>query len=532
MTASHIPARADADGSPAFPTKATDPMRHLLLFPLLLASAAVRGQDSPAGRIAPFLTADTVAVARVDLARVDVGVAFDRLGPFLALSGNDVGALRRAAEAATGGLRKAGATEVFLILGSGDLPHGSPALVVSAPAGTDPQAVADALGIPKPAPDSGRVIEAKDGAIYIGPVAAHPRAGVGALVREGLAEAFAAADAPVQLVLAPSEDHRRALRETLPDLPPDFGGVTGEQLAAGLRWAALGVSFEPKLSARLVVRSESEQAAESLLAALTAGLRRLSTAPEVLRQFPPMPTLVGSLIPKREGDRLVLVADEAIDAAGKILGGLTATARAEAGKAQSMNHLKQLGLAFHNFADNWGSFPPSAGYAGEKPLLSWRVYLLPYLEQQALYQEFRLDEPWDSEHNRKLVERMPEVFKSPNVAAPAGHTAFLVPTGEGLTFGGREGLRLKDVTDGLSNTLLVVEAPATKAVPWTKPEDLAITPEAPLAGLVGGREAFAALIADGSARRFSKGIDAQEFLKLLTPAGGEVVDWAGVDRPE
>jgi len=507
-------------------------MRHLLLFPLLLASAAARGQDSPADRVAPFLTADTVAVARVDLDRVDAGAAFDRLGPFLALSGNDVDELRRAAEGAADKLRKVGVKEIFVVLSSGDLPHGSPALVVTAPAGTDPRAVADALGIPKPAPDSGRVIETRNGAIYIGPGAAHPRADIGAPVREELAEAFAAADAPVQLVLAPSEDHHRALRETLPDLPPDFGGVTGEQLAAGLRWAALGVSFEPKLSARLVVQSESEQAAESLLATLTAGLRRLSTAPEVLRQFPLMPMLVGSLLPKREGDRLVLTADEAIDAAGKIFGGLAATARAGAGKAQAMNNLKQLGLAFHNFADNWGSFPPAAGYAGDKPLLSWRVYLLPYLEQQALYQEFRLDEPWDSEHNRKLIDRMPEVFKSPNVAAPAGHTAFLVPTGEGLTFGGRTGLRFQDVTDGTSNTLLVVEAPAAKAVPWTKPEDFAVDPQAPLAVLVDGREAFAALIADGSVRRFSKGIDPQEFLKLLTPAGGEVVDWAGVDRPE
>lgn len=507
-------------------------MRYALLIPLLLLTAAAPGQDSPADRIAPYLTDDAFAVARVDLAAVNVEAAFQRLGPFLALSGEDVDDLRRRAGLVEG-LRKAGARELFAVVATADLPQHAPAVVVTTAADADTKAITAAFGLADPAPNSDETVAARDHAVYIGSKATLKRlTDAKPSPRPGLADAFAAvADSPVQIVLTLSADQRRVLREMLPDLPPDFGGLTGQQLAAGLGWAALGVSFEPKLSTKLIIQADSDQAAQALEAAATAGLRRLSTDPEVLKHFPPMPLFVGSLLPKRDGSRLVLSADEAIDAAGKLLGGLAGQARQASGRSEAMNHLKQIGLAFHNFNDAYGSFPPSASYSGDKPLLSWRVYLLPYLDQQALYEQFHLDEPWDSEHNRTLVDKMPEVYRSPNVKTPPGHTVFLVPTGTGLLFGGKAGLRIQDITDGTSNTVLVLEATADKAVPWTKPEDLPIDPKNPLAGLTNGRERFNALIADGSARTIPAKANPQEFLKFLTPAAGEVADWEKIDRP-
>ena len=68
----------------------------------------------------------------------------------------------------------------------------------------------------------------------------------------------------------------------------------------------------------------------------------------------------------------------------------------------------------HNYHDTYGTFPPAATTDGaDKPLLSWRVAILPFLEQQPLYEQFHLDEPWDSPHNKTLIEQMPQVYAIP-----------------------------------------------------------------------------------------------------------------------
>jgi len=98
-------------------------------------------------------------------------------------------------------------------------------------------------------------------------------------------------------------------------------------------------------------------------------------------------------------------------------------ARESARRMQGSNNLKQQLLAMHNFHDTHNGFP--AAYSTNKdgkPLLSWRVHILPYIEQQPLYNEFKLDEPWDSEHNKKLIAKMPQVFRSPNSTARPGMT--------------------------------------------------------------------------------------------------------------
>src|SRR5207253_5726964 len=104
-----------------------------------------------------------------------------------------------------------------------------------------------------------------------------------------------------------------------------------------------------------------------------------------------------------------------------------------AGREELTNNLKQIAIAFHNYASaHRDHFPAAAIYSKDgKPLLSWRVALLPYLEQDNLYKQFKLDEPWDSEHNKKLIARMPKVFASspdPKLTA-AGKTTFVVPVG-------------------------------------------------------------------------------------------------------
>jgi hypothetical protein len=102
---------------------------------------------------------------------------------------------------------------------------------------------------------------------------------------------------------------------------------------------------------------------------------------------------------------------------GALLACLQAVASAKDGednaedRKKSENNLKQLALAMHNYHDVNGRFPPAASRgADDKPLLSWRVMILPYLEQEALYKEFNMDEPWDSEQNKKLLAKMPDIY--------------------------------------------------------------------------------------------------------------------------
>src|SRR5262249_19554003 len=132
---------------------------------------------------------------------------------------------------------------------------------------------------------------------------------------------------------------------------------------------------------------------------------------------------------------------------------------------KSSNNLKLIGIGFHAFHDANGVLPNNIYTKDYKPLLSWRVAILPYVEQEELYKEFKLDEPWDSENNKKLIAKMPRVYAPVRVKAKPGETYYQVFTGDKTLFtakaGGKEfprRTRLVDVTDGTANTGMVFEA--------------------------------------------------------------------------
>jgi hypothetical protein len=171
--------------------------------------------------------------------------------------------------------------------------------------------------------------------------------------------------------------------------------------------------------------------------------------------------------------------------------------RRSVGRFQNQNNLRQLLLAMHNYHSTFNRLPPAAIYDKRgKPLLSWRVQILPFIEQDALYKEFHLDEPWDSDHNKKLLDKMPRTFMAEG-QAKTNRTHYQVFVGKGTCFEGKKGIQFSDITDGLSNTFLIVEA--GNAVPWTKPEDLPYDTDKPLPKLGGGAPGgFLAGYADGS----------------------------------
>ncbi len=197
-------------------------------------------------------------------------------------------------------------------------------------------------------------------------------------------------------------------------------------------------------------------------------------------------------------------------------------AQRRAAAHKEMNNLKQIGLAFHIYHDVYGAFPwhggPGTADAPGKGL-SWRVHLLPFLEEAELYNEFHLDEPWDSEHNKTLILRMPKIYGD----HPEGKTSLHVFVGEGTPFGQEQGVRIASLTDGTSNTIMVVEAGPDTADIWTKPGGLPFNPDDPLAALGNIGEEFLVLLMDGSTHRLLKTIDAATLRNLIQHQDGNPV---------
>jgi len=181
----------------------------------------------------------------------------------------------------------------------------------------------------------------------------------------------------------------------------------------------------------------------------------------------------------------------------------------------------------HGYAAENKFLPMHAIYSkdGKTPLLSWRVAILPYIEQAVLYREFKLDEPWDSEHNKKLIPRMPATYDRPTFlekASKEGKTFYQVFTGPDTVFPGNQKMTLAAITDGTSNTILAIEA--RDPVIWTRPEDLTLPKDKDKMPAVGGDHGVNVLFCDGSVRFFRSGPPPAALRALVTPNGGEVVD--------
>jgi len=191
---------------------------------------------------------------------------------------------------------------------------------------------------------------------------------------------------------------------------------------------------------------------------------------------------------------------------------------------QQQNNLKQVMLAMHNYHDAFGRFPPAVviDKASGVPH-SWRVEILPYLKQQLLYNQYKMNEPWDSEANRKVLALMPVTYRHPSQDAST-NTAIIAAYGKGLMFeeGDTYGTKITDVVDGTSSTIAVVEAKTE--IPWTKPEDIVIDvtkDKLPEFGFDG--TGFNVGMGDASVKYIANTRDLKTLKALFTRKGGEVI---------
>lgn len=512
----------------------------LLIVTLCLSPTLLPGQEkSDPPKIAPYLTDTTIGFARVRLDRLDLEPFRQFAQEYAESLGGDpqqIEMMISAVQQMQNQLVDAGATDLYVVMELENFMY-SPYLLLEFKDGAD---IAETTKILKSVFQQIKVPAVKeeykrlDGFLFAGDeeilkniTSAH------VAERPHLAEALAAVDAdPLQIIICPSPDQSRAIREAVPAFPAPFQEIDGEILARGIQFIALGGRLEPIPGVQAVVQSADADAAEVLL---LAEQQAVAMAAKVMAAEFPMPGLdeiADKLIMRRENDRLRLEFSFQPDEWNQLAALLkkpTEGMLEEAKQSQSKNNLKQLGLALHNWHDVYKVFPAHANYSKDgKPLLSWRVHVLPYLDQIDLYRQFHLNEPWDSEHNKQLISQMPDVFAVPGSAvAKEGKTGYvfpILPDAAAITSGTKDGIQFKEITDGSSNTAMIVIADDEHSVIWTKPEDLKIDPDRPLAGLrFDHKGAFWVTFADGSVRGILKSIDPKVWLAVLTRAGGEVV---------
>jgi hypothetical protein len=346
--------------------------------------------------------------------------------------------------------------------------------------------------------------------------------------RPEIAKGFAAmGDGTAHLVLFTTIDTAKVLEDVMPKLPPELGGGSVKVLTRGLKWVAAKVETDPNVNFEMIVQASDPTAAKQLNDLIAKGFYALNANKELQDVHKELVKALEVFSPKVQDDRLVLKLDEKTLEA--TLKPVVEQIRAAAFRMQSSNNLKQLMLAMHSYHDTFGRLPAVASFGKDgKPLLSWRVHILPFIEQDRLYKEFHFDEPWDSEHNKTLIKRMPRMFVSsenPQLAAD-GKTTYVGVVAKSAVFtGDKTGIRITEITDGTSNTISVVDADDKDAVIWTKPDDLRLDVKDPKKGLsTRFPMGFLVAMADGSVRLLPKTITKETLNALFTRSGGEVVE--------
>ena len=388
----------------------------MLLVPLsLCVLVAARADDPRARTIAPFVDADLIAVGRVDLEKVDV----DKLAHRLVADQELAGEVSQAISPWVAALRKAGAREIYLLLTLPEVMplHAPPPVLVPLGEGADAKAIGELLcgGGAVKGPIAWPTCATIHKAVFAGSNEALERLRqIKAVERPEVAAAWPAWAKPApRSCWFPTATLGGWSRRCCRTCPRSSAGDRSRPLSSGLSWTAIGPIQEPEPQVRVVAQGKDAASTKALDELGKKVLQYLRQTRQALPGGPDFAKLADDLKAEVSEDRITVSMDAA--KASTWASAILAPMRGSAARSQCINNLKQIGLAMHNYHDQHKSFPPAytVDKAG-KPLLSWRVLILPYLEQNALYKEFHLDEPWDSPHNRTLIDRMPPTYRCPS----------------------------------------------------------------------------------------------------------------------
>lgn len=493
----------------------------LLGLPLLAQSQTASMQT--AKKLAPFLDGQAIIVGEANLDAINLDAIFGMLKDIAGkeLNEKEFQAFKTQTNKQLSMVRAAGMRRVWSVITLSRIPQDPVLLIFPIDKGADPNKIIDYLT------KQARVPAAKVMGKFV--VAGNQNTINNLQVTDAkpskdLVDALTASEkSSARLLVLLPDALRKSLADTLPNLPPTLGGMSTEPITKGFRWAAMTMNLPPDMNMNMTVQAANGKSAKGMRNLLEKLVEIVKGLPNAERELGPLMPLMDKYLPKVNGDQLET------KISGKEFVAMVAPAvvniRQAAARNQSMNNLKQIGLAMHNSHDTYRAFP--ARYFADKngkPLLSWRVHILPFIGHADLYNQFKLDEPWDSPNNKKLIAKMPQSYRSPNSKAGPNLTTYVTPVYKDSIFSGAEGMKIQKILDGTSNTIMVVEANDKNAVIWTKPDDIEINAKNPIDGLIqaNGR-GFNALFADGSVRFIASGIDAATLRALFTASGGEVV---------
>jgi hypothetical protein len=204
-------------------------------------------------------------------------------------------------------------------------------------------------------------------------------------------------------------------------------------------------------------------------------------------------------------------------------------------RSQCENNLKQIGLALHTYHDQYDCFPPAfVADAKGRPMHSWRVFLLPYLNQGPLYAQYRFDEPWDGPNNGKLADKLVAAYNCPsdkrgNGKNAATMTSYVAVVGPETMWPEDSTTGIRDIKDGTTTTLMIVEV-ANSGIHWMEPRDLHVVQMAPTINPKSGQGISSphaggaqVLMGDGTVRFISEQLTAETIRALLTAHAGEQI---------
>jgi hypothetical protein len=428
----------------------------------------------------------TLLVASLNVKQLDVAKVFDTFAPFVGFTPSMRDKLRGQLTTFMREFDDAGATHVLVVYTNRELGD-MPLLIIPVTNAGKASALGQKLLAMiwpqrlQPPAGSSQVIGNR---LIIGPPASVARwANHQPQARADFAAAFATAKpSTLQVFLAPNADCRKVLAETIPALPPELGGGSTALFTQKLQWAALTVSTAPQFTGKLRVQASDGPSAEALSAFWKQWLNALHQFSQGRQSSAPVWKIMHQLFSAMQAE--VKDTQFVVSAEGDKLKALTEVVA----KGMSSNALEQLNtsnlrqhlIAMHNYHNDYGRLPNQAICDKKgKPLLSWRVALLPYLEQDHLWKQFKHDEAWDSPHNIKLLDQMPKIYEHPFAKnVKPNHTLYQVfyslkgtKPGAAIIETGTTTLGRLTVEDGTSNTFVLTDA-ASEAVPWTKPVDL------------------------------------------------------------
>ncbi len=504
-------------------------MPYLLVSLLFCGLASARADDPRAHAIAPFVDADVIAIGRLDLVKVDV----DKLAHRLVTDQEQAGEISQILAPWVAALRKAGAREIYLLVALPDVlnpAHSPPPVIVPLAEGADAKAIGSLLcgGEAAKGPIHFPTCAIVHNAVFAGSNESLERVRqLTPVARPEIASAWTTlGDTGAELLLIPGPDTRRVVEEMLPNLPRELGGGPITTVSRGLSWMAIGLNQDPEPQLKAIVQGNDVAATKALNDLGKTILQYISKLPPLTPGGADFARLADDLKAEVTEDRITLAMDA--QKASKWATALTVPILGAAARRQCMTNLKQIGLAFHNYADANKHFPASANRDRGKFPYSWRVAILPYINEQELFNQYRFDEPWNSPNNSKLIDRMPAIYAYPTWSGGPSNrsqTSYFVLTGDSTIGGTEGGATIAEITDGTSNTILAVES--SHQIPWTKPEDIQVAPKDPTSLLpdLGGftPEGFNVLFADGSVRFVKKSVKPDVLKALMTKNGGEVV---------